>query len=170
MKTSTVSNQTYYVIFSIVIFIGVFYLSKKNVQNFHPGKLQESGDDDVSTQEKLISLSNKIQEYMNSSTTMSNTEKKQKIAVLGMEAHHLDHIETKDKKINSIAKLLHKDVTHDLLRIQYVLDSILMIDDHSEINRQEKYESLIKDIEETPDKNFKPESKEKLVKIIKRLA
>jgi hypothetical protein len=170
MKTSTVSNQTYYVIFSIVILIGVFYLSKKNVQNFHPGKLQESGDDDVSTQEKLISLSNKIQEYIESSTSMSNTEKKQKIAVLGMESHHLDEMETKNKKINSIAKLLHKNVTHDLLQIQYVLDSILMIGDESELNRQEKYESLMKEIEDTPDKNFNPESKEKLVKIIKRIA
>ena len=150
--------------FVVVIFV-VIYLSRKNIQNFHP---EEHNTDDTSIQEKLITVSEKIQNYMDTSKCMPNDKKKEIILALGMEAHHLDVMETKDTKLNTLANLIHKDVAHDLLRMHYVLDALLKIQD-SELNKREQYQNLIKDIEETPDKNFKPESKEKLVKIIKQL-
>jgi len=150
--------------FVVVIFV-VIYLSRKNIQNFHP---EEHNTDDTSIQEKLITVSEKIQNYMDTSKCMPNDKKKEIILALGMEAHHLDVMETKDTKLNTLANLIHKDVAHDLLRMHYVLDALLKIQD-SELNKREQYQNLIKDIEETPDKNFKPESKEKLVKIIKEL-
>lgn len=157
-------NYSGIIAFVVVIFV-VIYLSRKNIQNFHP---DEHNTDDTSIQEKLITVSEKIQNYMDTSKCMPNDKKKEIILALGMEAHHLDVMETKDTKINTLANLIHKDVAHDLLRMHYVLDALLKIQD-SELNKREQYQNLIKDIEETPDKNFKPESKEKLVKIIKEL-
>lgn len=157
-------NYSGIIAFVVVIFV-VIYLSRKNIQNFHP---EEHNTDDTSIQEKLITVSEKIQNYMDTSKCMPNDKKKEIILALGMEAHHLDVMETKDTKLNTLANLIHKDVAHDLLRIHYVLDALLKIQD-SELNKREQYQNLIKDIEETPDKNFKPESKEKLVKIIKEL-
>lgn len=157
-------NYSGIIAFVVVIFV-VIFLSRKNIQNFHP---EEHNTDDTSIQEKLITVSEKIQNYMDTSKCMPNDKKKEIILALGMEAHHLDVMETKDTKLNTLANLIHKDVAHDLLRIHYVLDALLKIQD-SELNKREQYQNLIKDIEETPDKNFKPESKEKLVKIIKEL-
>ena len=105
---------------------------------------------------------------MDTSKCMPNDKRKKSLLPFGMEIHHLDVMETKDTKLNTVANLIHKDVAHDLLRMHYVLDALLKIQD-SELNKREQYQNLIKDIEETPDKNFKPESKEKLVKIIKEL-
>lgn len=150
--------------FVVVIFV-VIYLSRKNIQNFHP---EGHNTQNTSIEEKLITVSEKIQNYMNTSKCMPNDKKKEIILALGMEAHHLDEMETKDTKLNTVANLIHKDVAHDLLRIHYVLDALVKIQD-SELNKREQYQNLIKDIEETPDKNFKTESKEKLVKIIKEL-
>ena len=157
-------NYSGIIAFVVVIFV-VIYLSRKNIQNFHP---EEHNTQNTSIEEKLITVSEKIQNYMDTSKCMPNDKKKEIILALGMEAHHLDVMETKDTKLNTLANLIHKDVAHDLLRIHYVLDALLKIQD-SELNKREQYQNLIKDIEETPDKNFKPESKEKLVKIIKEL-
>jgi len=152
--------------FLIVIFV-VIYVSRKNIQNFHP-EGDNMNTQDASIEEKLITISEKIQNYMDTSKCMPNDKKKEMIGALGMEAHHIDEMDTKGTKINTVANLIHKDVAHDLLRTHYVLDVLLKIQD-SELNKREQYQNLIKDIEETPDKNFKPESKEKLVKIIKEL-
>ena len=78
-----------------------------------------------------------------------------------MEAHHIDEMESVDHRLNPIAKMIHQDVCHDLLRLHYSIDEILKTEDNNQ-----KLDELKKDIQETPDKNFKPSSKEKMIKLI----
>ena len=104
----------------------------------------------------LLTLIDKINVYLK-----KDEADKEQITSLGMEAHHIDEMESVDHRLNPIAKMIHQDVCHDLLRLHYSIDAILKMEDNNQ-----KLDELKKDIQQTPDKNFKPSSKEKMIKLI----
>lgn len=104
----------------------------------------------------LLTLIDKINVYLK-----KDEADKEQITSLGMEAHHIDEMESVYHRLNPIAKMIHQDVCHDLLRLHYSIDEILKTEDNNQ-----KLDELKKDIQETPDQNFKPSSKEKMIKLI----
>lgn len=157
-------NFWFYVFLALFAFI-LFYTMYFNKEKYHKESTKKF---EKKTIDDMIQLSNDIDNYMKSRESLSDEKRKEKLVFLGMTAHHIDQMETKDQEINAIAKLIHNDVAHDLLRTQYIIDKIIEIQ-QSKIGQKIKYQALIKDIKDTPDKNFKPESKENLIKIIEDL-
>ena len=69
---------------------------------------------------------------------------------------------TNDKNIKKLIKECnYYKIESVLLTKYYSIDEILKTEDNNQ-----KLDELKKDIQETPDKNFKPSSKEKMIKLI----
>ena len=112
--------------------------------------------------DSILAVVQRINKYQES--TELNGPNKQEITEIGMQIHHIDTVDTKDHKLNPIAKIIHADVAHDLLRTYSVVDILLDITKGEDKIMQ--MTNLVNEINSIPDKNFKPSSKKKLINLI----
>ena len=134
----------------------------EQVENSHDSH-QKSEKTEKEIIDSILNVIKRIKKYQEDS--IQNGPDKQEITEIGMQIHHIDTIDTKDHEYNPIAKIIHEDVAHDLLRTYSVLDKLLEITNEEEGKIQEMT-NLVNDINSIPDKNFKPSSKEKLIQLI----
>lgn len=159
-----ISNQTIILsgIVILVVFKFMFYSPcRKEDYNSGGGQHQSPGQDNnnLSIVEQLNQLIEKINKYQK-----DQASDPEQLLSLGMAAHHIDEIESVGTEFNSIAKMIHKDVAHDLLRMHYVIDRIIRISQNTPTVG--KYQELKQEIKDTPDKNFKKSTKDKLSTVL----
>lgn len=161
----------------ILVFFIILFYTMFNCKEYHKHKKEEKSEqvenshDSHQKSEKtekeiidsILNVIKRIKKYQEDS--IQNGPDKQEITEIGMQIHHIDTIDTKDHEYNPIAKIIHEDVAHDLLRTHSVLDKLLEITNEEEGKIQEMT-NLVNDINSIPDKNFKPSSKEKLIQLI----
>lgn len=159
-----ISNQTIILsgIVILVVFKFMFYSPcRKEDYNSGGGQHQSHGQDNnnLSIVEQLNQLIEKINKYQK-----DQASDPEQLLSLGMAAHHIDEIESVGTEFNPIAKMIHKDVAHDLLRMHYVIDRIIRISQNTPTVG--KYQELKQEIKDTPDKNFKKSTKDKLSTVL----
>jgi DNA repair ATPase RecN len=159
-----ISNQTIILsgIVILVVFKFMFYSPcRKEEYNSGGGQHHSHGQEtnSLSIVEQLNQVIEKINEYQK-----EEASDPEQLLSLGMAAHHIDEIESVGTEFNPIAKMIHQDVAHDLLRMHYVIDRIIRISqDNPTVG---KYQELKKEIKDTPDKNFKKSTKDKLSTVL----
>lgn len=165
-------NNILILIFFIILFYTMFnckqsYGQKKEEQSKQVENSHDSHKESKKTEKEIIDsileVIKRIKKYQEDS--IHNGPDKQEINEIGMQIHHIDTVDTKDHEYNPIAKIIHEDIAHDLLRTYSVLDKLLQITNEEE-GRIEEMTNLVNDINSIPDKNFKPSSKEKLIQLI----
>ena len=156
-------NTAIILILLIFLFLYYNYTHRENIEHKSHGEHNTEKKKDesqiINDILKVVKRINAYQEY-----SKINGPNKQEITEIGMQIHHIDEVDTKDHKLNPIAKMIHADVAHDLLRSHSVLDVLLDI-----IKGEDKIEemtNLVNEIQSIPDKNFKPSSKQKLIELI----
>jgi hypothetical protein len=165
-----ISNQTIILsgIVILVVFKFMFYSPcRKEDYNSGGGQYHSYGQYHSHEQEtnslSIVEQLNQVIEKINKYQKEEASDPEQLLS-LGMEAHHIDEIESVGTEFNPIAKMIHKDVAHDLLRMHYVINRIIRIS--QDTPTVGKYEELKQEIKDTPDKNFKKSTKDKLSTVL----
>ena len=144
-------NRRVFALVFIILLVIYFYSTR---EGYHPPT--SHGNHDGSVESKIQSIATKMNQYMETASSMTEHQRLAKISSLGMEAHHLEGM----YPTNPVTKILHQSVAHDLLQIDFVFDSIIKIINSGKANKPQ-LEQLIEMIKSTPDKNFNPETKKK---------